>query len=109
MPARELFKDSESFYSTLFHELAHSTGHKSRLERKDFAEAAFGSETYSKEELVAELSSAFLCHISGIEKEIQNQAAYIAGWLKALKNDCKLVVLAAAQAQKAADYILNVN
>ena len=105
MPRKELFESAEGYYSTLFHELGHSTGHKSRLERKDFAEAAFGSETYSKEELIAEFTSAFLCGISGIEKEIKNQAAYIQGWLKVLKSDCKMAVLAAAQAQKAADYI----
>jgi antirestriction protein ArdC len=100
----------EFFYSVLFHELGHSTGHKSRLARKDFCEASFGSETYSKEELVAEMTAAFLCGVNQIElKTIDNSAAYIKSWLKKLKDDPKMVVLAAAQAQKAADYILNKN
>jgi antirestriction protein ArdC len=107
MPRKELFNGPEEMYSTMFHELAHSTGHKKRLDRKAFNKAAFGSETYSKEELVAELASAFVCNVSGIEKTIQNQAAYISGWLKVLKGDKKMIVLAAAQAQKAADFILN--
>jgi antirestriction protein ArdC len=68
--------------------------------------ASFGTENYSKEELVAEMGSAFLCGHAGIERQLNNNAAYLTGWLKALKNDSKLIVQAAAQAQKAADYIL---
>jgi antirestriction protein ArdC len=108
MPQKETFVKEEFYYSVLFHELGHSTGHKSRLDRKDFAEGCFGSETYSKEELVAEMTAAFLCGVCQIEnKTIENSAAYIKSWLGKLKDDAKLVVLAAAAAQKAADYILN--
>lgn len=109
MPKKELFTSEHGYYSTLFHELAHSTGHASRLDRhfKDGADCHFGSATYAKEELVAEMSNAFLCATVGIDNEIQNNAAYIASWLKALKNDRKMAVVAAAQAQKVADFILN--
>jgi len=110
MPKPESFQKEEFYYSVMFHELGHATGHKSRLDRKTIKEhAPFGSETYSKEELVAEMTAAYLCGHHGIEMEtIGNSAAYIKSWLKALKNDVKMVVLAAAQAQKAADYILGV-
>jgi len=109
MPKKENFKKEEFYYSTLFHELGHSTGHESRLARKTITENAhFGNETYSKEELVAEMTAAFLCGHHKIEQEtLENSAAYIKSWLRKLKDDAKMVVLAAAQAQKAADYILN--
>ena len=104
-----LFGDAE-YYSTLFHELVHSTGHSTRLDRfKDALPAHFGSQSYSKEELVAEMGAAFLCGSSGIvDRVIDNSAAYIASWTRRLKKDPKLVVMAAAQAQKAADYIQDV-
>ena len=107
MPARDRFERPEDYYSTLFHELVHSTGHAKRLKR--FTElAGFGSEPYSKEELVAEMGAAFLCGQAEIgERTIDNSAAYLKGWLEQLKNDKTLIVLAAAQAQKAADFILN--
>jgi antirestriction protein ArdC len=109
MPPRESFDTEGNYYSVLFHELTHATGHESRLNRKGVVElAAFGDETYAKEELIAEMGAAFLCAESGIENTIDTSAAYIAAWLKALKNDAKLVVQAAAQAQKAADFILGV-
>lgn len=110
MPPLKDFKSAEEFYSVFFHELVHSTGHKSRLNRQGITStAAFGSETYSREELVAEMGAAMLCGIARIENStIENSAAYIASWLKRLKGDNKLVVQAAAQAQKAADYILGV-
>jgi antirestriction protein ArdC len=109
MPKPERFDSSEAYYSTLFHELTHSTGHTDRLGRKGIMDTVmFGSSDYSREELVAEMGSAFLCGETGIlEPCIDRSSAYIAGWLKALRNDRKLVVTAAAQAQKAADYILN--
>lgn len=69
--------------------------------------APFGSETYSNEELVAEFASAFLCHETGIEQTIENSAAYIAGWSRKLRADKKLVIQAASQGQRAADYILD--
>jgi antirestriction protein ArdC len=107
MPARELFFSPEGYYATLFHEMTHSTGHKSRLDRKVEAPAPFGSKDYSREELVAELGASFLCSEAGIAPPvIENQAAYLAGWLKVLKADKRAIVVAAAQAEKAADYIL---
>lgn len=109
MPVAESFESPEEYYSTLFHELAHSTGHDSRVGRKGILEPSFfGSHEYSKEELVAEMGAAFLCGVTGIENTtVENSAAYITGWLKALKNDRTLLIHAAAQAQKASDYILN--
>jgi len=110
MPDRERFDSPESYYSTLFHELTHSTGHESRLNRKGISTVAgYGSQTYSKEELVAEMGASFLFGHAGIEADtIDNSASYIAGWLKRLRDDRRLVVHAAAQAQKAADYIRGV-
>ena len=108
MPPRELFTTAEEFYGTLFHELCHASGHPKRLARETITEAApFGSATYSKEELCAEMGSAFLCAEAGISPVvIENQAAYLAGWLSKFRDDRKLLVYAAAQAQKAADFIL---
>ena len=107
MPQPESFEGSEGYYSTLFHELTHSTGHESRLNRPGIVElTGYGTRDYSKEELIAEMGAAFLCAVTGIEDRIlDNSAAYIQGWLKRLSNDPKMVVLAAAQAQKAADFI----
>lgn len=109
LPHLSIFVTPEEYYSTLFHEYVHATGHEKRLARKSILEPSyFGSHEYSKEELVAEMGAAFLCGHAGIENStIENSAAYIKGWLKALKNDKTLLVHAAGQAQKAADYILN--
>ena len=92
----------------MFHELIHSTGHVKRLNRQGIIEPiAFGSHTYGKEELVAEMGASFLCSRAGIEnKVIENSVSYISGWLSRLKGDKKLVVQAASQSQKAADYVL---
>jgi len=108
MPERGTFDNRESYYSTLFHEFTHSTGHESRLNRPGIVETHFfGDEIYSKEELVAEMGAAMLCGIVGIEnKTIRNSASYIESWLGKLRDDKKLVVHAAAAAQKAADFIL---
>ena len=108
MPEFQDFHSSEEFYCTLFHELAHSTGHVSRLNRKEIMEVNhFGSHEYSKEELVAEMTAAFLCGESGIlPATIENSAAYLQSWAAKFKEDTKMVVCAAAQAQKAADFIL---
>lgn len=109
MPEQKQFTSEAGYYEVLFHELGHSTGHPSRLNRKENLNkwAAFGSKDYSKEELVAEMTAAFLCGESGIERQtIDNSAAYIQSWLKVLKNDKRMVILAASQAQKAADFIL---
>ena len=108
LPPRELFISAEEQIATTYHEVSHATGHPKRLNRKSIKEAAaFGSPTYSVEELVAEMGAAYLCAESGISPTvIENQAAYVAGWLKKLRDDRKLVVHAAAQAQHAADYVL---
>ena len=107
MPKQETFHSREEYYSTLFHEFTHSTGHKSRLNRPTLVDVApFGSTNYSKEELVAEMGAAMLCGVAGIEnRTIDNSAAYLQGWLKKLRNDPKMVVQAASLAQKAADHI----
>lgn len=110
LPPMKKFDSSEEYYSTLFHELTHSTGHKDRLNRKELVEyQGFGSQDYSKEELVAEMGAAFLCGAAGtvLEKTLENSAAYVQNWLKVLKEDNKMVVYAAASAQKATDFILN--
>lgn len=112
MPAPEHFRTGEDYYSVLFHELTHATGHESRLNRKGVGGAdgewsAFGSTPYAKEELVAEMGAAFLCGQAGIvERTLDNSAAYVGSWLQRLRDDRRLVVQAAAQAQKAADFIL---
>lgn len=105
MPAPERFETSESYYAVLFHELSHSTGHASRLHR-EMKSLGLDSEKYGKEELVAEMSAAFLCAECGITPAtIDNTASYLAGWIKVLKGDKKLVIQAAGAAQKAADWI----
>ena len=108
MPNRERFTSEDEYFCALFHELTHSTGHESRLNRAGITEHnGFGSGEYSKEELVAEMGAAFLCGQAGIaERTLNNSAAYLQNWLEALRNDKKLIVQAAAQAQKAADFIL---
>ena len=110
IPERHRFPKQSEYYSTLFHELTHATGHSSRLNRKTLTEYdGFGGQNYSREELVAEMGATFLCGMAGIENQtIDNSASYVASWLQALKTDKRLAVTAAAQAQKAADYILNI-
>ena len=110
VPEMQQFKVQEEYYSTLFHELTHSTGHPTRLNREGVADIHFfGDELYSKEELVAEMGSAFMMQSLGIEceKAFRNSAAYIQGWLRALKNDKKLIVSAAAKAEAAVEYLLH--
>ena len=108
VPEREHFKSPEGYYAVTFHEFVHSTGHESRLKRD--IRNLFGNHKYSKEELVAEMGASFLCGVAGIENSIiDNSAAYIASWLKALKNDKTMVYWAAQEAQKAAEYILGDN
>jgi antirestriction protein ArdC len=107
MPSRNAFNSAEEFYSTLFHELTHSTGHTNRIGRDGIERLnTFGSESYSKEELIAEMGAAMLCGVAGIErKTLSNSAAYLKSWIDVLKSDSRMVVSAASQAQKAADYI----
>lgn len=107
VPPKEDFEDIHEYYSTLFHEMIHSTGHESRLNREGIVKHnRFGSKDYSKEELVAELGASMLCGITGISNEtIDNSASYINSWLQKLKDDKTLIVKAGQQAQKASDYI----
>jgi antirestriction protein ArdC len=108
MPAKSSFVGSEKFYSTLFYELTHSTGHRSRVGREGIEQLnTFGSESYSKEELIAEMGFAMLCGVTGISPAvIKNSAAYLHSWISRLRGDSKLLLSAASQAQKASDYIL---
>lgn len=99
MPKKESFFSVEGYYSTLFHEMAHATGHKGRLNR--LVPASFGSDPYVKEELIAELASAFACAENGIDNTLQNSAAYLQGWMKKLKEDPKLLIQASGKAAKA--------
>ena len=107
VPPKEDFKVIEEYYSTFFHEIVHSTGHQRRLNRPGITEFnGFGTETYSKEELVAELGASMLCATVGIENAtLDNSAAYIESWLKALKDDRTMIISASQQAQKAVDHI----
>ena len=105
LPDPKQFDGDEEYYCTLFHELIHSTGHKKRLARIE--PALFGSDPYAKEELVAEIGASFLAGVAGFEDAGGEQsAAYIANWMQRIKDTPRLVVQAAAQAQKAADLIL---
>jgi antirestriction protein ArdC len=110
VPAMSQYDVIEEYYSTAFHELTHSTLKESRCNRRSSGQkAAKGSKEYSKEELVAEIGSCFLCNTAGLdsEKAFNNSVAYLQGWLKALKNDPKMIINASTQAEKAAEYILN--
>ncbi len=108
MPSPRTFFVDEHYYSTLYHELIHSTGHRKRLGRHSkFPDHRFGSRDYSQEELVAEMGASYLCGLTEIENVIiDNSAAYIQSWLGKLKADKKFIVQAASDAQKAVDYIL---
>ena len=109
LPLPEQFKNNSEYYSTLFHELTHSTGHPKRLNRI-VKTASFGSDDYSAEELVAEIGSASIMATLGIENDLtfRNSTAYIQNWLKALKNDKKLIVTASSKAEKAIKRILGI-
>jgi antirestriction protein ArdC len=105
MPPFEAFRDAESYYSTLAHELTHWTKHPQRLDR-DFGRKSWGDEGYGREELVAEIGSAFLCADLELHQDVrEDNAAYIATWLEVLKNDNRAIFAAAAHAQRAADYL----
>lgn len=110
IPSKTAFDSIEGYFATLFHELTHSTGHTSRVGRPEIEKLdIFGSESYSKEELVAELGAAMLGAVAGIApRTTDNSVAYLQTWIKALKGDSKLIISAASQAQKAADFILGV-
>lgn len=108
VPMLSQYEIAEEYYSTTFHELTHSTMTEKRCNRKQEKLAAFGSEDYSREELVAEIGSAMLCRAVSIDcdKAFKNSVAYIQGWLKRLKNDNKMIVWASSRAEKAAKFIL---
>lgn len=109
LPLREQFQSADEFYSTMFHELAHSTGHHTRLNRFTGPGcAAFGSDNYGREELVAEIAAASLLNVCGIETRgsFQNSASYIDNWLRAIRGDNRLIVSAASKAEKASNLIL---
>lgn len=110
IPLKEQYKNINSFYQVAFHEITHSTGAQNRLDRDIKELAPFGSEIYSKEELVAEIGSAFLINHLGIETKgtFQNSASYIESWLQVLRNDNKFIVSASSKAEKAVNYILGI-
>jgi antirestriction protein ArdC len=111
LPKMKSFRTSESYYSTLYHELVHSTGAEKRLSRKTLTDmVSFGTESYAMEELIAEMGSAYLCRFSGIlPAEIKNKVAYLDNWLGVFKKDKRFIISASGQAQKAVDYILNLS
>lgn len=110
MPKMEVFDNPQGYYATLFHELIHWTGHEDRLNRKEIvAQTTFGSELYSIEELTAEMGACYLTSFAGIAQNgLSNSVAYIQGWLDKLRKDKKFIVYASAHAQRAVDYILNI-
>ena len=107
LPLRAQFRETAEYYSTAFHEMTHSTGHTSRLDRLEKT-AFFGSEAYSKEELIAEIGAAALVNHAGLEtaSSFRNNAAYVQNWLQVLKDDKRFIVSAAGKAEKAVDLIL---
>lgn len=112
MPLMHQFNSQAGYYGTLFHELTHSSGAAGRMNRPGITESAhFGTETYGREELVAEIGAAMLYSLCGLgaQEMIDNTAAYIQSWAKAIKDDPKMIVKSANEAQRAADYIRNVD
>lgn len=110
IPAITNFVDSENYYDTLFHELGHSTGAAKRLDREGITSPTFGSDRYAFEELIAELTAAFLCGFAGIEnKVLDNETAYLKGWAAKLRDNEKWLITAGGKAKHAIDYILNIN
>ena len=111
LPAPRTFRSQESYYATLFHEMTHATGHVSRLNREGITQPVkFGSERYSKEELIAELGAAFLSNEAGILSQVQfeNSSGYLNTWIEKLQNDPRMLVSAASQAQRSADLVLGI-
>ena len=111
LPYPACFHSPETYYATVFHELVHSVGHSSRLNRPTLTDPCrFGDPTYAKEELVAEMGASYLCGVCGIANTtIDASAAYLQSWMRVLRHDATLLVHAAAQAQRAADYIQNLH
>lgn len=104
MPSRNRFISEEAYYATLYHEIGHWTGHASRLARE--LSGRFGEPQYAAEELVAELCAAFLSAEAGLEVRTEQHAAYLSSWMRLLEGDCRAIVLAAREAQRAADYVM---
>lgn len=104
VPSKGRYSNVEEFYSTAFHEVGHSTGHESRLNR--YISNAFGGHAYGLEELAAEMTATMLCGEAGIESTMENSAAYLASWITTIKEDPRVLVRAAGQAQRAADLVL---
>jgi antirestriction protein ArdC len=110
MPKKDTFTSEQNYYATLFHELGHSTGHSTRLNRTTLVKnASYKSKDYSQEELVAEFTSTYLCAEAKLERTFNNSVAYIQGWSKAIKQNSRLLLSASSQAQRASNYILNRN
>ncbi len=108
VPDKRFFDTTTAFYATLFHEMGHSTGHPKRLNRIEGMSNRFGDIPYSKEELVAELCSSFLCGIAGLGSDVRNSTAYIKSWTSALRDNEKWIMWASSKAEKAADHILGI-
>lgn len=111
VPMISQYAEAGEYYSTVFHELTHSTIPARRCNREDDNKNhRFGSKDYSREELVAEIGSAMLCNVTNVstERAFDNSVSYINGWLRALENDTRMIVWAASRAEKAARYILNI-
>lgn len=111
VPTIEQFSATAGYYATIFHEMVHSTGNENRLARFKSTEPAsiFDKESYSLEELVAEIGSAALMNRLGLEspEQFQNAASYVIGWRNKIREDNELIIKAASRAEKAVDYILN--
>ena len=109
VPDIRQFEHSEAYYATVLHEMAHSTGHSKRLCRASLKQGSFGSQSYGMEELVSDLAACMICHSIGIcsDRIEKNSAAYIQGWMKAIGANKKMFALAAFQAERAANYILD--
>lgn len=104
MPSLEMFDTDVDYFSTLLHELTHWTGHKDRCDRDQTN--GFGTTEYAKEELVAEVGSAFLCRILGVEKTVRkDHAKYLNSWIEIIQDESKAMVRAFSQAQKAVDFL----
>jgi antirestriction protein ArdC len=110
MPDRNTFDGTGEYYSTLLHEVSHWTGHSTRLNREGITGTInFGSEVYSKEELIAEMSAAFMCTEFGIDNTLKNSTGYIQGWLSKIKGDRKLIIQSASQAGKVFNFLTGKN
>jgi len=104
MPESSAFQSLDAYYTTYLHELSHATGHEKRCDRE--MSGTFGKPSYAREELIAELSSAFLSKKCGLNSEVENHASYLNSWIKILKEDKRAIFKASSQARKASDYII---